>query len=161
VNIRRAVSQDIPFIVDLERSRPTAAHWDENRYQESFHHGPGAPERLTLVAEETTHTAQGPASATGTVVGFLVARHVASEWELENIAVARAFQRQGVAKRLLSALVDQARQAGSESVYLEVRESNTAARNLYEKAGFAQTGRRKSYYSNPHDDAVLYRKSLI
>jgi len=160
VNIRRAVSQDVPFIVDLERSCSTAAHWDECRYQELFQ--PGAPERLALVSEEATGTAPSPATAAGpSLVGFLIARRVASEWELENIAVARAFQRQGVAKRLLDELFDQARQVSSESIYLEVRESNTAARNLYEKAGFAQKGRRKSYYSNPQEDAVLYRKSLI
>jgi ribosomal-protein-alanine acetyltransferase len=160
VNIRRAVSQDVPSIVGLERSCSTAAHWDECRYQELFR--PGTLERLALVAEEAPHSPSSPESAGGlSVIGFLIARHVASEWELENIAVARAFQSQGVAKRLLNALSDQAQQAGSESIYLEVRESNTAARNLYEKAGFAQTGRRKAYYSNPHEDAVLYRKSLI
>jgi ribosomal-protein-alanine N-acetyltransferase len=46
-------------------------------------------------------------------------------------------------------------------VFLEVRESNSAARTLYEKAGFEATGLRKSYYANPVEDAVLYRRSQI
>jgi ribosomal-protein-alanine N-acetyltransferase len=45
-------------------------------------------------------------------------------------------------------------------VFLEVRESNAAARTLYENAGFEQTGRRRSYYTSPLEDAILYRRTL-
>jgi [ribosomal protein S18]-alanine N-acetyltransferase len=149
-------------MIALERSCPTAAHWDEHRYAELFR-SHGTSQRIALLAVPPLAGASraGDSNSISGVIGFLVALHVASEWELENIAVAHTFQRQGVAKRLLDALFDQAQQVSSESIYLEVRESNAAARNLYEKAGFAQTGRRKAYYSNPPEDAVLYRKSLI
>jgi ribosomal-protein-alanine acetyltransferase len=162
VTIRHATFEDVASIIAMERSCPTAAHWDEHRYAELFH-SHGASQRLALVAiaPSAISTRGGGSNSIREVIGFLIARHVASEWELENIAVARAFQRQGVAKRLLDALFDQALQTGSESIYLEVRESNTAARGLYEKTGFDPTGRRKAYYSNPHEDAVLYRKTLI
>jgi ribosomal-protein-alanine N-acetyltransferase len=60
----------------------------------------------------------------------------------------------------MDALLSAARETNSDSVFLEVRESNVAARSLYEKAGFEQEGRRKSYYTNPMEDAVLYRLIL-
>ena len=50
--------------------------------------------------------------------------------------------------------------AQADSLFLEVRESNTAARKLYEKLGFRETGRRKAYYSNPIEEAILYSKTL-
>ena len=60
----------------------------------------------------------------------------------------------------MQAFLVQAHQLNAESVFLEVRESNTAARGLYEKLAFHQTGRRKSYYCAPLEDAILYFKDL-
>jgi ribosomal-protein-alanine N-acetyltransferase len=94
------------------------------------------------------------------IVGFLIARHVAGEWELENIVVAEEFRGKGAGTQLMEALLAHARQTKSESVFLEVRESNVAARKLYEKLGFEEIGRRKSYYTSPLEDAVLYSKNL-
>ena len=90
------------------------------------------------------------------ILGFLIAHHLAPEWELENLVVAPAARRRGIGKRLLEALLAAARETNN-SVFLEVRESNTAARALYENAGFEQTGRRPSYYASPSEDAILYR----
>jgi len=150
LKIRNAVVEDVPIVVGLDRSSPTAAHWEERRYQELFETAGNAPERLVLVSEK----------APGAPIGFLVARRVAAEWELENIVVAPASRGLGIGKRLLDALVARAREAGGEAVFLEVRESNAGARKLYEKAGFGQTGRRKLYYCDPLEDAILYRKAL-
>jgi [ribosomal protein S18]-alanine N-acetyltransferase len=74
--------------------------------------------------------------------------------------VAPSARRIGVGKRLLERLLDGARETHSTSVFLEVRESNVAARTLYEKLGFRETGRRKSYYASPLEDAVLYSLAL-
>lgn len=101
------------------------------------------------------------AEATATkILGFLVAQHIAPDWELENMVVTPELQRAGIGHRLLVALIETAKQTSSEAVFLEVRESNVAARGLYENCGFRQTGRRKSYYSNPLEDAILYRLDL-
>ena len=91
------------------------------------------------------------------IAGFLVARHLAPEWELENIVVSPSSQRRGIGKALLRTLLLRARDADNGAVFLEVRESNAAARGLYESAGFRQAGKRKCYYLNPLEDAVLYR----
>lgn len=91
-------------------------------------------------------------------LGFLVAHHLAPEWELENIVVSSSSQRKGIGRLLLEELFLRAREADNGAVFLEVRESNAAARGFYESAGFRQTGRRKSYYINPLEDAILYRR---
>ena len=82
------------------------------------------------------------------------------EWEIENIAIAGPARRRGLGTRLLGELLDLARAQGAESVFLEVRESNHAARALYEKWSFIESGRRKKYYKDPEEDAILYRLVL-
>ena len=94
------------------------------------------------------------------LIAFLIASHLAAEWELENVVVKSTFRRKGAGTALLNELLIRARAAKSESVFLEVRESNQAARALYLKSGFEQKGRRQGYYSNPPEDAILYRRSL-
>jgi len=178
--IRLATPADVPSILDLERSSPTAARWTEQQYRQLF--ASAGAERLVLVAEspfaanheatkyeatkheaakyeDPNHAAAGPLSGPG-ILGFLIARHLAPEWELENIVVASPARRQRVGNRLLHALLAAAHETDSRAVFLEVRESNAAARALYEKAGFEPAGRRKSYYTNPPEDAILYRRNL-
>jgi ribosomal-protein-alanine N-acetyltransferase len=58
---------------------------------------------------------------------------------------------------LLSELLDIARGGGAKAIFLEVRESNQAARALYEKWAFLESGRRRRYYQEPDEDAILYR----
>ena len=149
MQIRPATAADIPSIMQLERPSATAGHWTEEQYHQAFQRD-GAT-RLVLVGAEDSATS--PA-------GFLVAQHLAPEWELETIVVASTFRRKGLGKRLLDSLLDAAKKTNSTAVFLEVRESNVPARTLYEKTGLERTGRRKSYYTNPSEDAVLYRLTL-
>lgn len=141
--IRPATPEDIPAILALERACPTAAHWSEAEYRLVF--DPGATPRILLVAEEAV------------VVGFIVARTLASEWEIENVAVIAEARGRGIGASLVAAVKAHAAQRDAESIFLEVRASNAAARALYSRAGFAEIGQRRSYYSNPEEDAVLYR----
>jgi [ribosomal protein S18]-alanine N-acetyltransferase len=157
VTIRQATSADIPALLDLERQCPTAAHWTEQQYRQAFQ--PEGVETLVLVVEASSTNPPDSGAARG-ISGFLVARHLAPEWELENIVVAPSARRQGLGNRLLNALLAAARETNSSSVFLEVRGSNASARTLYEKAGFEQSGRRKSYYTSPVENAVLYRRTL-
>jgi ribosomal-protein-alanine N-acetyltransferase len=154
--VRLATSQDLPHILDMERQCSTAAHWTEQRYRSLFEQASGPVGWLVLVAEGLTITDSGNKS-TG-VLGFLIARHSPFEWDLENLVVAPRARRKGIATLLLSVLLEHAQ---GQPVFLEVRESNTVARTLYEKAGFQQSGRRKSYYSNPVEDAILYSRRTL
>jgi ribosomal-protein-alanine N-acetyltransferase len=155
--IRSATPADIPVIIGLEQQCATAAHWTVEQYRQAFQSGSAT--RVVLVAESPVTPASRP-DVLRDVVGFLVARHLAAEWELENIVVAPTARRQGLGKRLLEALFSAVRETNGGPVFLEVRESNAAARSLYERSGFEQTGRRKGYYADPVEDAVLYRCAL-
>ena len=89
------------------------------------------------------------AEIAGTVAGFAVWRGIAEgEWELLNIAVDPVFRRIGLGRRLVGAL-PQGR------IFIEVRESNGAARALYESTGFAVIGRRRGYYYSPDEDGIV------
>ncbi|HXJ87753.1 MAG TPA: ribosomal protein S18-alanine N-acetyltransferase [Candidatus Binatia bacterium] len=147
--VRNATLGDVPEMMRLERTCPTAAHWTEQEYRGHFAHQ--LPTTLALIAETT---------GAGEVGGFLIARHMPPEWELENVVVAEECRRRGIGAELMQAFLAQAKQLNGATVFLEVRESNTAARALYAKLGFRQSGRRKSYYTTPLEDAVLYTKDL-
>jgi ribosomal-protein-alanine acetyltransferase len=144
LKIRSATAADIPFMLALEKHAVTAAQWSEAQYQAAI--CSARPDRMALVIEEQ-----------GIVQGFLIARAIDRELEIENIAVAGQARRRGMGTRLLGEFLDAVRTQSVKAVFLEVRESNVAARRLYEKWAFVESGRRKQYYREPEDDAILYR----
>ncbi len=142
---RSATPADIPAMLELERVATTAAHWSETDYRSLFAETSG---RVALVIED------------GSVQGFIVGRDLGPEWEIENIVVASSAQRRGLGARMIQEFFTLARDRGAQAIFLEVRQSNRAARALYSKLGFVETGRRKSYYQDPEEDAILYKKSV-
>jgi ribosomal-protein-alanine N-acetyltransferase len=141
-------------MIHLERQSQEAAHWSELQYADLFDEDRGS-HRLVLMVEHAKHPDEEPQA-----VGFLVANYIGPEWELENIVVATEARGKGIGTGLMRELFERAKQANGVLVHLEVRESNRAARALYEKLEFRESGRRKSYYSNPFEDAVLYARRL-
>ncbi len=147
IKIRDATRADIPAMLELEQHAATAAHWTMADYERIF--SETSVRRVALVLEQKEK-----------VAGFVVARVVGEEWELENIAIAGPARRHGLGTRLMGELLDLVRQRGATAIFLEVRESNHAARSLYEKWAFVESGRRARYYATPVEDAVLYRFSF-
>jgi ribosomal-protein-alanine N-acetyltransferase len=147
MRIRTATPEDIPAMMALEAHAATAAHWRGEDYFRIF--AADSPQRVVMVLEQDSQ-----------VVAFIVALCAGPEWEIENVAVAGPARRRGLGTRLLGEFLDQARAAGAQSVFLEVRESNRAARALYEKWAFVEAGRRKAYYSRPTEDALVYKFSI-
>jgi ribosomal-protein-alanine acetyltransferase len=147
MRIRLANPADIPTLRALERHAATAAHWSKEQYEAAF--SSAVPSRVVLVLEEEA-----------AVLGFIAGK-AGGEWEIENIAVAGPARRRGLGTRLLGEFLDLARDRGAEAVFLEVRMSNLAARRLYEKWAFVETGRRKGYYREPEEDAMVYRLGLV
>lgn len=95
----------------------------------------------------------------GSVVGYALASLVSDEAELLRLAVAPAQRRQKVGRALLESLFGALSARGVATVFLEVRATNTAARRLYQSAGFEEVGRRPRYYSDG-EDAYIYRRAL-
>jgi ribosomal-protein-alanine N-acetyltransferase len=143
--IRAAIPADLTAIVALQKRIPSAAHWPEATYRIVF--DPGSPRRIALVA---THDNDRP------ICGFVLARLAGGDCELENIFVAPQNRHRGLGSQLLQSLAAAARSHNATRIFLEVRESDTAARAFYEKSGFAITGRRPNYYADPIEHAVLY-----
>ena len=85
----------------------------------------------------------------------------AGESTLENMAVALAWQKQGIGKRLLTAGLLWCRAQASDTVFLEVRQSNQAAITLYERAGFLAVGNRPGYYREPTEDGLQMQKTWV
>jgi len=163
VKLSTATVADIPAMMEVEQRCETAPHWTKAQYERLFSANRHAgDEYLVLVAEKDSEvqTHHEPDQQTSSMLGLLVAHRVHTDWELENVVVKADFRRKGIASKLFGELLRHARETGSEAVFLEVRDSNDSARAAYGKWGFSEVGRRKSYYSNPIEDAVLYRFSL-
>jgi ribosomal-protein-alanine N-acetyltransferase len=85
---------------------------------------------------------------------------VLDEGELANIAVRSDLRGRGIGSALLSRMLEVAEDSGVRSLYLEVRESNALAREMYARRGFHEIGVRKAYYEGPREDARVLKKSL-
>ena len=139
VAMRSAALDDVPAMLAIEQQAASAAHWTSEQYRTLAGSG------IVLVAEEA-----------GKPCGFICAKAIAGEWEIENVVVAAEFLRRGVGHELVRALIQRAQSAAASAILLEVRESNRPARGLYEKHGFREVGQRRAYYRDPVEDAILY-----
>ena len=92
--------------------------------------------------------------------GYAIAMFVEDEAEVLNIAVAPGKRGFGSGHVLLHTMIYALSENGVKAVFLEVRESNTAARSLYERAGFVEISKRKKYYRNPVEDALILRLEI-
>lgn len=118
--------------------------WSERDFAEAL-----APPTVFLIARQA-----------GVVTGYVVARAVADEGEILNLAVNPGTRRRGLGRALVERALDGLRAQGVLVVYLEVRESNTAARQLYGGLGFEAVARRPRYYRLPAEDAVVLRAAI-
>lgn len=89
------------------------------------------------------------------ILGYCNLRLLAGEGEVQRIAVLPQYRRLGLGRKMMDAMMNFSRENRAEAVSLEVRESNTAARRLYESYGFAAGAVRKGYYHNPTEDAII------
>jgi ribosomal-protein-alanine N-acetyltransferase len=145
--VRCATPADICHIVEISLQVRTAASWSEQQYKDIL--GDHNTSRIVLVIEQNAG-----------IKGFLVARSIGDEREMENLVIATSAQRRGLGRCLLEKFLHLSQQQGAQSIFLEVRESNLAARNLYEACGFRQSGRRHHYYNQSQEDALLYWFSI-
>ncbi len=101
------------------------------------------------------------AEAPGGVVGYLVAQYAADEGEILNLAVTPARHRHGIGRALVERALATLADHGARSIFLEVRESNAAARALYAALGFEEVGCRPAYYRRPAEDAIVLRAAIL
>ncbi len=132
MTVRAATPEDLAAIAEIQARSPEASQWDPESYL--------AYECLVAIDPR--------------VVGFLVARQTApGEREILNLAVDPSQRRRGVARALLQAELEREK----NQWFLEVRESNQSALDLYRSAGFRVAGRRESYYNNPSEPGIVMK----
>ncbi|MGN1346263.1 MAG: ribosomal protein S18-alanine N-acetyltransferase [Eubacteriales bacterium] len=142
MNIRKADLSSLPALLAIENEAFTCP-WSERSFREAL----ASPDITVYIAEDED-----------TVLGFACVLTLEGEGELLNLAVRVSSRRTGVGQRLMDTLLTESAENGVRDFYLEVRESNTAARHLYEKNGFVPLGVRKRYYTKPTEDAVVMRR---
>ena len=158
VTVRAATVGDIEGVLRVERSAAEAPHWGEAEYRAALD-GAGVVGRCLMVGTQVSESRPG-APAPGTLVGFAMGKVAAGIGELESVAVAGTARRQGVGRALCLAVMDWCRAQGAEAMELEVRVGSAGAIGLYEGLGFVETGRRRGYYREPAEDALLMRMGL-
>lgn len=135
---------DLPRVVELEAeiySDPWSLESFEEIIRESFWQ--------SVVAQSFD------SKGVETVIGYACWYVAADEFHIGNIAVDSGVRRKGVAQRMLEHMFAVARRSPAEKMYLEVRVTNEAARRFYLKHGFAEGYRRKAYYTDPIEDAII------
>lgn len=97
----------------------------------------------------------------GEVAGYGGIWVVFEEAHITNIAIGKDYRSKGLGRALMLALENVARRRKANHILLEVRPSNTPARNMYKNLGFCDTSRRKAYYSDNNEDAIIMTKYLF
>lgn len=150
VMIQRATRADRDALVSLERQLFPSDAWSPDVFGDELSH----PDSFYLVARR--HEESDPIA-----YGGLRAPHLpGGQGDIQTLAVAPDFRRQGIAREILLALLSEASSRGVSEVFLEVRADNQPARALYESEGFREIARRPGYYQPGSVDAVVMKKKL-
>jgi [ribosomal protein S18]-alanine N-acetyltransferase len=148
VSIERMTEHDLLEVVEIEESSGLS-RWGWAAYYAELQ---GRHRDFMFVARLTNPEPRGGVS---TLAGYIVARMGADELHINNVAVRDEYRRQGIGQELLSKIIEQGRRLRTPVAFLELRAGNNAALALYEKCGFKVTARRKKYYSEPAEDALV------
>jgi len=96
----------------------------------------------------------------GAVAGYAVFWAVTDQGELGNVAVAAEYRGRGLGRKLVEVVLERAAERGVREIFLEVRRSNEGAQNLYRTFGFFEVGKRKNYYLEPVEDALIMKRVI-
>jgi ribosomal-protein-alanine N-acetyltransferase len=145
VRLRIAILADLDAIAAIEA--------------QSFHDGPWSRSALAWVLQAPhTRCVVACAGAPENVVGYIVTALVVDAAEIMNLAVAPPWRTRGIGTQLVDAALATAAAGRARVLHLEVRESNAAARAIYASRGFVSVGRRRAYYRNPVEDALVLER---
>ena len=148
--IVRTTALELLEVVEIEEASGLS-RWGWESYNTEL----SRPESIMLVARR-----RQPDAAGKWLYGFVAARVNTDELHINNIGVRDEARRQGLGSALLLAALNAGRRLGAETALLEVRAGNLAAQALYCSQGFGTVGRRRNYYREPPEDALVMRARL-
>ena len=140
MQIRRAIPNDAPKIAEIESD---------------IFSDPWSVKDVLSTITSSGAMCYVATSDTGELLSYVIGRIIAPEGEIYRVATVPDARRRGIAYRLIDYALKTEKGHGLESVFLEVREKNVPARNLYKSYGFMEIGVRKNYYKDPTDDAII------
>ena len=143
--IRNMTAEHISAVVEIEKEC-FSLPWSEKSFAESI----VREDTIFLVCEEKD----------GAIMGYIGMYLSFDEASITNVAVASQFRKRGCGKQLVIAAKTAAKEAGAESIFLEVRVSNVPAISLYKKQGFENLGIRKKFYEHPVEDAIIMKVGI-
>ena len=138
--IRKMTLEDVPGVIDLDQ-KSFSLPWPERSF------------RFELTANSASRS--WVADLDGKIVGMIVVWLIIDEAHVATLATHPDFRRRGIAKKLLAHALRNLMDDGARSSFLEVRESNIAAQEMYRKFGYEASGRRPRYYKDNDEDAIL------
>jgi ribosomal-protein-alanine N-acetyltransferase len=145
IAIEAMAERHLPAVLGIERQL-FPAPWSEGMFRQEV--------------EETWLSRSFVARTGDEAVGYIVAWFLRGEVHILNLAVAPSHQRRGIARRLLSHIIDLAKETDSHMATLEVRAGNEPAKLLYVTMGFAPVGIRRRYYRDNDEDAIVMVRRL-
>lgn len=140
--MRLAKSKDVVTLARLDKQCNPSA-WSEAQFLATIHD----PHNVIYILEKDD-----------IAIGFIVWQHILDEIELHLIAIMPAWRRQGNALLLLNSMFMYAKQYNVKRIFLEVRAHNVGAQALYKYCEFVEIARRKAYYTDNNEDAILMEK---
>ncbi|HEX6731352.1 MAG TPA: ribosomal protein S18-alanine N-acetyltransferase [Pyrinomonadaceae bacterium] len=147
VTIELMSEHDLLEVVEIEE-KSGLSRWGWAAYYAELQ---GANRELMLVALAKSSQAVERRE----IAGYIAARATAGELHINNVAVRDEYRRNGIGYVLLGRAIEQGKRMGVNSAFLEVRSGNSAAQALYKKCGFKPVARRRNYYSEPLEDAIV------
>ena len=144
IRIRKMTESDIPEVARIEKMI-FADPWSEKVYRETLK----LPETGYVVATDVSDDGED-------IIGAAGVRNIVGTGEITNVMILPGYRGRGIAKMMLTDLLETGRQLGACDFTLEVRVSNEPAIRLYESLGFESEGVRPGFYRNPAEDAAIY-----
>lgn len=156
------LSDDSPFYFNTMSFKLLDKSWADNLALLDTYFGAEAWNRLQFLAEFDSNCSQILGIVEGAELrGYMALRSVADEAEILKVFISEPWRRSGLGSDLMKAATEVLLANGIRVIHLEVRESNLSAREFYQSQGFVNSGRRKNYYKNPAEDAILMHRMLI
>ena len=142
--IRKMTLEDVEAVVQIEQEC-FSLPWSEKSFVDSI----SREDTIFLVCEDTS-----------VITGYMGLYISFDEASVTNVAVSPDFRKRGYGEQLVATAKEVAKDAGVESIFLEVRVSNVPAISLYKKLGFEELGIRKKFYEHPVEDAIIMKVGI-
>jgi len=154
IQVRQMVKEDLRQVQEIDHIS-FSLPWPNKAFEYELRNNvPGKPGRSIQWVAECTRLNDN-LDVQKSILGMIIAWFIIDEVHIATLAVLPEHRRKGIARKLVSRVLQEAKNLGFNKVTLEVRAGNTPAQELYEQFGFKQAGIRRRYYKDNNEDAYI------